>query len=196
MVSDTSMNSGQDESINPDAPIVTLTEEDGRSLLCYVEQSVDIDDTEYILLLPVDAPVEIFAWVPSEEDEDEEVLVDVEESTIDTIFETAKAVLAEQDLTLNRSALTLTVSGELPEPEEDDLITLDLEDDEGDDMSMEQLQFIASFFYEEQEYAIYTPLDPLLFFAQMTSNGTPKLLSPEEFQAVRPQLENVLFDVD
>ncbi len=192
MVSDPSMNPGQNEFDASDAPIVTLTD-DGRSLQCYVEQSVDIDSTEYVLLLPVNISVDIFAWESSEEDEEEEVLVDVESKEIDKIFDTARAVLAEQDLTLHRSALTLTMSGELPEPDEEELITLDLEE-EGDEMSSEQLQFIASFFHEEQEYAVYTPLDPLLFFARILPDGTPKLLTPEEFQAVRPQLENVLFE--
>ncbi|MGB3491332.1 MAG: DUF3727 domain-containing protein [Elainellaceae cyanobacterium] len=192
MASDPSMNPTQDEFDASEAPVVTL-QEDGRSLKCYVEQSVDVDGTEYALLLPVDISIEIFAWEASEEDEEEEVLVDVDDSEIDKIFDTARAVLAEQELTLYRSALTLTVSGELPEADEEELITLELEDD-ADGMTAEQLQFITSFFYEEQEYAVYSPLDPLLFFARVLPDGSPKLLSPEEFQAVRPHLENVLFD--
>jgi hypothetical protein len=32
------------------------------------------------------------------------------------------------------------------------------------ELEPEQLQLLASFYYEEQEYTIYTPLDPLLFF--------------------------------
>jgi hypothetical protein len=107
-------------------------------------------------------------------------------------------VLAEQDLILNRTALTLTASGDIPDVEEDDIIALDIEDPEGK-FSMEQFQQLASFFYEEQEYVICTPLDPLLFFARLNAQGEPELLSPEEFQglieldefkALQSQLEN------
>ncbi|MEB3212041.1 MAG: DUF3727 domain-containing protein [Leptolyngbyaceae bacterium] len=183
-----------DNQVEGELPIVVLTEEDGRSLPCFVERSVDVDDVSYVLLLPVDTPVEILAWEPDEEDDDDEVLVDIDNDTVQTIFSTAKAVLAEHNLVLSNTALTLTVSGEIPEPEEEDVITLDIGDDSGDELSSEELQLIASFFHEEQEYAIYTPLDPLLFFARMGPDGQPNVLSPEEFERVRPYLENHLFD--
>jgi hypothetical protein len=48
---------------------VTLTDEVGRSLRCYVEHSLEIEGSEYLLLLPVDSPVEIVVW-DDEEDED------------------------------------------------------------------------------------------------------------------------------
>jgi hypothetical protein len=73
------------------------------------------------------------------------------------------------------------------------LFTLEIEDDEAT-LEPEQLQLLASFYYEDQEYAIYTPLDPLLFFARMNSSGDPELLSPEEFRKVQPLLEEQLFD--
>lgn len=171
---------------------VTLSDEDGRSLLCYVENSMDVEGEEYLLLRPVDSPIEIFAWEADEADEDEETLVDIEDEEIDEVFSTARAVLAEQDLTLNRAALTLTVTGDLPEPTEEDTITLDLGEDEAL-VGSEEFQLLANFFYEEQEYAICTPLEPILFFARMNGDGQPELLSPEEFQAVRSQLEDQLF---
>ena len=171
---------------------VTLSDEDGRSLLCYVENSMDVEGEEYLLLRPVDSPIEIFAWEADEADEDEETLVDIEDEEIDEVFSTARAVLAEQDLTLNRAALTLTVTGDLPEPTEEDTITLDLGEDEAL-VGSEEFQLLANFFYEEQEYAICTPLEPILFFARMNGEGQPELLSPEEFQAVRSQLEDQLF---
>lgn len=190
---DQSMNQDHEDSSDADAPVIVLNDEHGRSLPCFVERSVDIDGVDYVLLLPVDTPVEIFAWEADEDDEDEEILVDIEEEDIDQVFQTARAVLAEQDLSLSRTAFTLTVSGEIPEPDEDDLITLDLTGEDSD-LSFEQLQLLANFFYEEQEYAIYTPLDPLLFFARLSSEGEPELLSPDEFHEVRSQLEQELFD--
>jgi hypothetical protein len=176
-----------------DAPTIQLTDEDGRSLLCYIEKSVEVDGEKYLLLMPVDAPIEIFAWEASDDDEDEESLVDIEEDEIDDVFDTAKAVLSEQELILQRSALTLTASGDLPDADEEDIITLDVGEDE-DDVTMEQFQLLASFFYEEQEYAVCTPFEPLLFFARMDATGKPELLSPEDYEAVRSQLEDQLFD--
>ncbi|MEM7772772.1 MAG: DUF3727 domain-containing protein [Cyanobacteria bacterium P01_E01_bin.6] len=187
------MNKRSDNQVEGELPIVVLTEDDGRSLPCFVERSVDVDNVSYVLLLPVDTPVEILAWEPDEDDDDEEVLIDIDDDTIQAIFSTAKAVLAEQNLILSHTALTLTVSGEIPEPDEEDVITIDLGEDPGG-LTSEDLQLLTSFFHEEQEYAIYTPLDPLLFFARMDEDGKPSVLSPEEFEQVRSQLENHLFD--
>lgn len=166
-----------------DAQTISLIDEDGRLLLCYVERSLKVQGQEYTLLLPVDAPIEIFAWAIDEEDDEDEMLMDIDEDELEEVFPTARAVLAEQDLILNRTALTLTASGELPEVEEDDIISLDIEEDEGQP-NLEQFQQLASFFYEEQEYVVCTPLDPLLFFARLNAQGQPELLSPEEFQAL------------
>ncbi|WP_416670646.1 DUF3727 domain-containing protein [Egbenema bharatensis] len=180
-----------------DAQTVSLIDEEGRSLLCYVEQTIRAKGKEYVLLLPVDTPIEIFAWAEDDESDDE-LLMDIDEGELEEVFSTARAVLAEQDLMLHHTALTLTASGDLPEINEDDIISLDIEEGDDEPMNMEQFQQLASFFHEEQEYVVCTPLDPLLFFAQMTPSGQPELLSPEdfqvlmaldEFQEVRAQLE-------
>ncbi|NJO41286.1 MAG: DUF3727 domain-containing protein [Cyanobacteria bacterium CRU_2_1] len=166
-----------------DAPTVSLIDEEGRSLLCYVERSLKVENNEYVLLLPVDAPIEIFAWAADEDDEEDEMLMDIDEEELEEVFSTARAVLAEQDLILHHTALTLTASGEIPEFEEDDIISLDVEGGEGQ-LNLEQFQELASFFYEDQEYVICTPLDPLLFFARLNAKQQPELLSPEEFQSL------------
>jgi hypothetical protein len=170
---------------------VTLTDEAGRSLECYVERSLFVEEREYLLLLPVDAAIEIFAW--QSDGEEEEAIPVEDEATIDQIFATAEAVLAEQNLILKRTAFALTVAGELPPVEDSELFTLEIED-EADGLEPEQLQLLASFYYEDREYSIYTPLDPLLFFARLNSSGRPELLSPEEFQKLQPLLAEQLFD--
>jgi len=172
--------------------IVVLEDESGRSLPCFVEHSIEIDDQEYVLLMPIHNPIEIFAW--DEGDDDEETLLDIPDEELDEVFPTARAVLAEQDMSLERTALTLTATGDLPQPDDDALITLDLAEDEEDDMAPEQLQLLADFYYNEQKYSICTPTDPLLIFASLQDDGKPKLLSPEEFQTMRPLLEDKLFD--
>jgi hypothetical protein len=172
---------------------VMLTDEAGRSLSCYIEHSLEVEGCDYLLLLPVDAPVEIVAWDESEdEDEVDATLIDDDEE-IEQIFSDAQAVLAEQNLTLKRTAYTLTVEGELPAVDEDEILTIEIEEDEVE-LEPEQFQYLASFYHEEQEYGIYTPLDPLLFFARKNKEGQLVLLSPEEFKKVQPLLEELLFD--
>ncbi len=170
---------------------VTLTDEAGRSLSCYIERSLSVEDQDYVLLLPVDSAIEIFAW--QSDGEEEEAIPVEDDATIDQIFGLAEAVLAEQNLILKRTAFALTVAGELPPVEETELFTLEIEE-EGAELEPEQLQLLASFYYEDQEYTIYTPLDPLLFFARLSETGQPELLSPEEFRQVQPLLEEQLFD--
>ncbi len=172
-----------------DDPTVTLTDEAGRSLLCYLELSFEVEEQDYVLLHPVDSPVEIFVW--QEDEEGEETLIDVEAVEIEQIFGTAQAVLAEQNLKLNHTAISLTVEGDLPEFTEEEVLTLEVEN--GHEPEPEEFQFLASFYHEEREYAIYTPLDPLLFIAQMNENNQPELLSPEEFQKIQPILEEQFF---
>lgn len=180
-----------EENENSPSGSVTLTDETGRSLECYVERTLFVEDREYLLLLPVDAAIEIFAWQSS--GEDEEAVPVEDDPTINRIFSTAEAVLAEQNLILKRTAFALTVAGELPPVEDTELFTLEIEDETAQ-LEPEQLQLLANFYYEDREYSIYTPLDPLLFFARLNSSGKPELLSPEEFQKVQPLLAEQLFD--
>jgi hypothetical protein len=173
-----------------DMGAITLTDEQGRSLECYVEDSLVVDEKEYFLLLPKDSPVEIFAW--RNEGEEEAILIE-DDATIDQVFSTAQAVLAEQNLELKNTAYALTVVGDLPPVEESEIFTLEIEDEE-ENLEPEQLQLLATFYHEEQEYAIYTPLDPLLFFANKSKSGEMELLSPEEFRKFQPLLEEYLFN--
>ncbi|MDA0673993.1 MAG: DUF3727 domain-containing protein [Cyanobacteria bacterium] len=180
-----------------DGSTVLLWDEDGRSLPCQVEHTLELDEQPYALLFPVDHPVEIFSW-EADEDGEEDVLVDVEEDEIDALFDTAKAVLAEQNLTLQRTAITLTVAGELPEAQEEDCFTLDI--GEGlalgpEDDSSEDFQILATFFQEDVEYTICTPVDPLLIFAQLTPDGKAQVVPPEDFERLRLDLEAKLFDL-
>jgi hypothetical protein len=180
-----------------EGPTITLSDEAGRSLLCYIELSVDVDGEEYALVNPVDYPIDIFAWVASEETEEgetdeedeEETLVPVEDAELNEIFSTAQAVLAEQNLKLKRTALSLTVEGDLPEVDEEELLTLEVEESGVAGSDQEEYQLLATFFHEEQEYAIYTPIDPVLFVVRLKDGEKPQLLSPEEFQAIQPKLQ-------
>jgi hypothetical protein len=180
-------NSQEQENLDP---TVTLTDTNGRSLACYVEHSLEVEGAEYLLLLPVDYPIEIVVW---DEDDDEEATFIEEEDVIEKIFADAQAVLEEQNLKLKRTAYTLTVEGDLPQPEEQDILSVE-DEEEDSEIEPEEFQFLASFYHEEQEYEIYTPLEPLLFFARQNAKGEPELLSPEEFKKLQPLLEEQMFD--
>lgn len=176
-----------------DEDIVTLYDETGRSLDCYIENSLELDDSTYYLLLPVDTPVVIL--VEDDEDEEEEVgetLMIEESSQLGEIFLDAKAVLAELELSLKNTAYTLTVSGELPPLEDDNIISLELDEDD-DKIEAEELQFLASFYHLEQKYNICTPLAPILFVAHSDRYGKLEMLSPED-EELHSILEELLFD--
>ncbi|WP_353929958.1 DUF3727 domain-containing protein [Okeanomitos corallinicola TIOX110] len=180
-----------EENDRDDATAITLTDEKERTLECYVEHSLSVNGQEYVLLLPVDSPIEIFAWQGKGEEE-EAILVE-DDVEIDAVFSTAQAVLSEQNLMIKNTAYALTVAGELPPVEESEIFTLEIEDEETE-LEPEQLQLLTNFYHQDQEYSIYTPLDPLLFFARITNTGKPELLSPEEFRQVQPLLEEHLFN--
>jgi hypothetical protein len=179
----------KEQDMDMDGPTINLTDEAGRSLTCYIELSIPVEEEEYALLNPVDYPVDIFTWVDNSSDE--EVLVPVEESELNEVFATAQAVLAEQNLKLKHTALSLTVEGDLPDVQEDDILVLEIEEDSGSS-EQDEYQLLATFFHEEQEYAIYTPIDPVLFVVRLKDHDQPELLSPEEFQALQPKLQPLL----
>jgi len=166
--------------------MVTLRDEKtGRTIACTVEHAIEVEDQEFVLLLPVDYPVEIVSWQGDEEEE--EAIPVKEEEDIAQLFPIAKAVLEEQNLVLKWTAVTLTVEGELPELEDEDEI-LETGNDSNGSGETEELQFLASFYCEEQEYGIYAPLDPFLILARLDENQQPHLLSPEELQKIEPML--------
>jgi hypothetical protein len=168
---------------------LTIVDESGRSLPCYIEQSIEIDNMTYLLLVPVDIPVVIMSINSDSEDELEAAMLDDEEA-IAEIFDNAKAVLGEQNLALHHTAYTLTAVGELPPIEEEQILTLDA-DGIDDDIEEEELQSLAHFYHDQQKYGIYTPLTPLLFFARYDAQNRLELVSPDQ-ENLMPILEELL----
>jgi len=175
----------------PSSPeIKVLIDEDARSLYCYVEQSFTSKGVQYYLLMPIDSPVSIIMW---DEDEDAEQAILIEdEPEIDRLFSKAEASLAEEELALKRTSFTLTVAGELPEPEDDDILTLEIETERA--WEAEEFQLLATFIHDDQEYGVYTPLVPLLFFAKAQPDGELELLSLDELKTIQPILEEWMFN--
>ena len=171
-----------------DEETLTIVDENGRSLPCYIEQSLEIDSMTYLLLVPVDIPVVIMTIDNDSDDDELEAAMLDDDAEIAEIFSNAKAVLAEQNLFLHHTAYTLTATGELPPIEEDQILTLDVDDE---DAESEELQFLSYFFHANQKYGIYTPLTPLLFFARYDLENRLELVSPDQANLL-PILEELL----
>jgi hypothetical protein len=160
-----------------DVPTVQVSDGKGRELLCFLEQLIPLDGKDYALLTPVDTPVCLFRLGEEEDPE----LVETLDAT-EPVLSVADVVLQEHDLTLVRSAVTLTVSGELEEPEAEDL------DDEEADDDTETYELLVSFMVDDQEYGLYIPLDPFFVVARMEGSEA-FLVEGEEFERVQPRIE-------
>merc|ERR1712078_539299 len=133
----------------------------GDELFCYLEQIVKVEGTEYALLTPVDTPVTLFKI----NEKDEPILIEKIVKN-EQILQNADAVLQEHDLSLVRSAVTLTVSGELEEPVYDDL-----EEDEVNNDESETYELLVNFNVLNDEYGLYVPLDPFFIVGKIVENG-------------------------
>jgi hypothetical protein len=168
-----------------DVPTIVVEDRHGRQLLCYLEQLIPLDGKDYGLLTPVDTPVCLFRL----REEDDPELIETLQAT-EPILGVADVVLQEHDLTLIRSAVTLTVSGELEEPDPEDL-----DPEEGDDDDSETYELLVSFMVEDQEYGLYIPLDPFFVVARL-EGGRAELVEGEEFDRVQPRIEAELGERD
>ena len=53
----------------------------------------------------------------------------------------------------------------------------------------------AIFLHDDTQYTAFTPLEPLLIFASRQAAGSTELVDPDDFQKMRSQLEDKVFDV-
>ena len=163
---------------NYEAKTLILNDSNDNELFCYLEQLVNIEGEEYALLTPVDTPVSLFKI--NEKDEPE-LIEKIEKN--EQILKNADAVLQEHDLRLIRSAVTLTVSGELEEPIYDELEEDHLEEDS------ETYELLVNFNVLEQEYGLYIPLDPFFIVGKLKDKGAT-LLEDDEFDRIQPLIES------
>ncbi len=162
---------------NNEVPTLLVTDSQGNELLCFLEQVVPINQVEYVLLTPVDTPVTLFRLTEN----DEPLLV----KTIDKkepVLEVADVVLQEYDLKLIRSAVTLTITGELEEPEPEELEEKDFDEDS------ELYELLVNFKVDNEEYGLYIPLDPFFVVGKIT-DGNAIVLEGEEFDKIQPLIE-------
>lgn len=167
-----------------DVPTIVVRDGQGKELLCFLEQLIPLDGHDYALLTPVDTPVCLFRL---SDDEEPELLEGLDAS--EPILSTAEVVLQEHELSLVRSAVTLTVVGELEEPDPDDFDEDEDEDADGDDEDdAETYELLVSFMVAEEEYGLYIPLDPFFVVARMEKDYA-LLVEGEEFERVQPRIE-------
>ena len=167
-----------------EVPTILVNDSKGSSLLCFLEQLIHIDGTDYGLLTPVDTPVSLFRII---EGSDPELVETIQSS--EPILSNADVVLQEHDLTLVRSAVTLTITGELEEPEPEEL-----EDSEIDDES-ETYELLVNFRVDDQEYGLYIPLDPFFVVARL-KEGQATLVEGKEFDLIQPRIESELEELE
>ncbi|TVQ46612.1 MAG: DUF3727 domain-containing protein [Gloeocapsa sp. DLM2.Bin57] len=165
---------------------LTIFDSSGRSLDCYIENSLEYKDSVYLLLIPCDSPVIILKESEEDLEEYDETIIIEEEEEITTVFADAKAVLAELDLLLHHTAYTLTVTGELPPLDEEHIWNLEIEEDEPL-LEQEELQWLACFYYDNERYNICAPINPLLFVAKDDPKHGLQLLSSAD-----PELKEIL----
>ena len=162
---------------NDEVPTLLVKDSQGSDLLCFLEQVVPLEDNEYALLTPVDTPVSLFQLI---DDQDPKLIETIKKN--EPILEVADVVLQEHDLRLVRSAITLTVSGELDEPEPEEI-----EDEDIDDES-ETYELLVNFRVENNEYGLYIPLDPFFIVGKL-EDGEVKLVEGEEFDKIQSGIE-------
>ena len=165
---------------NDEVPTLLVKDSQGSDLLCFLEQVIPLEGNEYALLTPVDTPVSLFQLV---DDQDPKLIETIEKN--EPILEVADVVLQEHDLRLVRSAITLTVSGELDEPEPEEIEEEDIDDES------ETYELLVNFRVDENEYGLYIPLDPFFIVGKL-DDGEVKLVEGEEFDKIQSRIETEL----
>ena len=117
------------------------------------------------------------------DDDDPELIKTIKKK--EPILEVADVVLQEYDLRLIRSAVTLTVTGELEEPEPEELEEKDFDEDS------ELYELLVNFKVEDEEYGLYIPLDPFFVVGEI-KDGQTIVLEGEEFDKIQPIIESEL----
>ncbi|MFM7312512.1 MAG: DUF3727 domain-containing protein [Cyanobium sp.] len=172
-----------------DMPTLVVRDNQGRQLLCFLEQLVPIDGSDYALLTPVDTPVSLVRLPQSDAEEPEEIVDWVQRGPI---LDVAESVLQEHNLSLVRSAATLTVTGDFEEPdledEEDEIEEGEVleEDEEPGDLYESLLD--RPFYVGEEQYDLFIPLDPFYVVAVLDGKQA-QLVEGDDFERLQPLLE-------
>ncbi|MCJ2543434.1 DUF3727 domain-containing protein [Thermostichus vulcanus] len=186
--------------MNESHETLVLRDEQDQLLKCEILRQVVIEDQTYALVTPVDAVIKVLVWEGEEEpgqpvngDADMEGILDEPDpEELQAAMPTIQAVLGELNLTLQQNGFDiLTVQGELPAVEDEDVLEIGESDEDA-----QEFQLLATFFYKDQKYGIFTPLDPILIYAALPDEGDPYLLTPDDPPELFDQLYALLLDLD
>jgi len=133
---------GDDGELGSSYRVVVLRDTNlDRVIECFVDRELEVDGKKYATLLPVDTPVILAGY--TEVNGTSQLVPVLEDASIDKLFPTASAVLAEMDLTLSRSAVVLTVEGR------DD--SIDDEDEDDEDFDSPSIIFLGGGDEDDEE---------------------------------------------
>ncbi|MCF2970149.1 DUF3727 domain-containing protein [Synechococcus sp. Nb3U1] len=186
--------------MNESHETLVLRDEQDQLLKCEILRQVVVEDQTYALVTPVDAVIKVLVWEGEEEpsqpvngDADMEGILDEPDpEELQAAMPTIQAVLGELNLTLQQNGFDiLTIQGELPAVEDEDVLEIGESDEDA-----QEFQLLATFFYKEQKYGIFTPLDPILIYAALPEEGDPYLLTPDDPPELFDQLYALLLDLD
>ncbi|MFS8810615.1 DUF3727 domain-containing protein [Synechococcus sp. R65.1] len=173
-----------------------LRDEQNQPLKCEVLRRVVIEDQVYALATPLDAVIKVLVWEEEAgqngDAEMEGILDEPDPEELQAALPTLQAVLGELNLTLQQNGFDiLTVQGELPPVEEEDVFELGESEEEA-----QEFQLLATFFHQDKQYGVFTPLEPPLIYVALPDEGDPYLLDPEDSPALFNQLSALLLDLD
>ncbi|MEN9202791.1 MAG: DUF3727 domain-containing protein [Thermostichus sp. DG_1_6_bins_120] len=186
--------------MNESHETLVLRDEQGQLLKCEILRQVVIEDQTYALATPVDAVIKVLVWEGEKEpsqpvngDADMEGILDEPDpDELQAAIPTIQAVLGELNLTLQQNGFDiLTVQGELPPVEDEDVLEIGESEEDA-----QEFQLLASFFYKDRKYGIFTPLDPILIYVALPDEGDPYLLTPDDPPELFDQLYALLLDLD
>lgn len=151
---------------------------------------VEGEEAKYCVAYPCDAAVAICFF------DDDEALVplDVNDEAMNDLFAIASSLLEEEDLFLQRSAITLTIQGDLGDEGEDFDEEFDDEDEEmeDEDFETEYVEVLAEFEHEDTSYTVVRISNPFLLIAKEVGTDEYLLLDVEEAERISPLVEKQL----
>ncbi|KAL1519926.1 hypothetical protein AB1Y20_023414 [Prymnesium parvum] len=189
-----------------DFQVVLRDDETNRTIACQLLETTEVLGRLYASMTPVDTPVAITRI-------EDGVMVELDGGALfDELLPTAQAVASEMGLSLQHTAVTLTVSGDLEGHEEFDESALGLdelpsvsfaerthsealeavEDEDDDELGEDGAEVLLSFGHKKQTYYIVRLLEPLFVVGRQEKFSEFVLPDELEMRTVGPILEDLM----
>jgi len=175
-----------------DQNIITLLDKkDANFIECNPDAIAIVNGNEYIIASPCDNCVALCSFSK----ETEELLpIELDEELMNDVFPVAARFVADEfgdELSLERTAQTLTLVGELEMDEDDE----DDEDENDDEASSdeEEVEFLLEFEHRNKDFYLVRLLDPVMLVGKREGEDDDKyvVLSEDESAKVMPTIEEM-----